>query len=416
MSHAQAVHRRLSAAPSDPDDAPQADALVLAAQALAEALASASAHRDAQRALPHAPFQRLRAERIGALRVPREHGGAGGSVVQMVDVALALARGDSNVAQAFLSHFVFLERLRLMGTPAQQARYLPQAARGTLFGAAAAERGGKTRGELATRLVRDGDHYRLDGLKHYSTGALFADVLKIRALDDEGRMVAAMIPADREGVTRIDDWDGMGQRCTASGTTRLARVRVEADEILLMQPWLAQRHHTGALAQIFHCAVDAGIAQAALRDAVDWGRRGLRAVKESGVARPQDDPYVLQTVGGIAAQAAAAEAMVRAAAARIDAAADARFGTASPEDIERLTVDASIATAQAKIISTRASLHAGQALFDVGGAATTLRGHNFDRHWRNARTHTTHDPLAYKFRTVGDYLLNDQAPPLTFSY
>jgi alkylation response protein AidB-like acyl-CoA dehydrogenase len=40
--------------------------------------------------------------------------------------------------------------------------------------------------------------------------------------------------------------------------------------------------------------------------------------------------------------------------------------------------------------------------------ASTLSG--FDRHWRNLRTHTVHDPVAYKAREVGDWALNRRAP------
>ncbi len=384
------------------------------AEGLADELAAESAARDAQRLLPVDAFARIRALRLGLLRLPMEWGGAGGGVTDMARLAIALARGDSNVAQAFLGHFVVLERVRLMGTPGQHAHYLALAGRGVLFGAAAAERGGGVRGELKTRLRRAGAHWVLDGVKHYSTGAWFADVLKIRALDEDGQMVAALVPADRAGVERIDDWDGMGQRCTASGTTVLREVRVEPQEVLAMQPWKGRRHHTGALAQIFHCAIEVGIGLAVLRDAVDWGRRGIRPVPESGVARAQDDPYVLHTIGEIAAQVHAARALVLEAAGRIDLAAQARFDGAG--DIEALAVQASVATAQAKIVATQAALRAAQLLFDVGGAATTLRAHNYDRHWRNARTHTVHDPVAYKFKAVGNYFLNGEAPPLTFSY
>ena len=106
------------------------------------------------------------------------------------------------------------------------------------------------------------------------------------------------------------------------------------------------------------------------------------------------------------------------AAEKLDLAAQAIFASAPSSDaeVERVLVDASIAVAKAKIISTKAALRAAERLFEVGGASGVARKFNFDRHWRNARAHTTHDPLAYKFRVIGDHLLNDRKPPNTFTY
>lgn len=388
--------------------------LLARAEQLGQRLAAHAAERDRERQLPFAVFDEIRALRLGTLHIPAGFGGAGGDWRDVAQLFISLARGDSNVAQALLSHFVFIERLRLMGSPAQHERFLPLPAEGLLFGGAAAERGGPFRGALATQLVRDGHQYRLTGTKHYCTGALFADVLKVRALDAQGQMVAALVPANREGVTRLDDWDGLGQRCTASGTTTFENVVVLPDEVLPMAHWQTERHHTGASAQIIHCAIDAGIALAALDDALAWARRGIRPVKESGVQRAQDDPFVLHTLGSMATQAYAAQALTLQAGTQLAEAARARFEGAG--DARERALHASLAVAAAKAVTTQACLAVAQALFDVGGASTTLARHNHDRHWRNARTHTTHDPVAYKYRALGDYYANDREPPLTFSY
>ncbi|MBD1551270.1 acyl-CoA dehydrogenase family protein [Pseudomonas typographi] len=388
--------------------------LLARADTLARSLAEQSATRDRERQLPFEVFEQVRALRLGTVHIPRAFGGAGGDWRDVAQLFITLARGDSNVAQAFLSHFVFIERLRLMGSPAQHQQFLPQAAAGVLFGGAAAERGGAFRGEVATGLVRQGGQYRLNGTKHYCTGALFADVLKVRAVDEHGQMVAALVPATRAGVTRLDDWDGLGQRCTASGTTLFDDVVVFSEEVLPMARWQTERHHSGASAQIIHCAIDAGIALAALDDALAWARRGIRPVKESGVQRAQDDPFVLHTLGTMATQARAAEALTLHAGSQLAQAAEARFSGAAAAT--ELALEASLAVAAAKAVSTQACLAVAQALFDVGGASTTLARHNHDRHWRNARTHTTHDPVAYKYRALGDYWVNGTEPPLTFSY
>ncbi|MFF7710956.1 acyl-CoA dehydrogenase family protein [Pseudomonas sp. NPDC007930] len=388
--------------------------LLADAEGFAAELARGAAQRDRERQLPFEAFAQFRALRLGTLHIPRAFGGAGGDWAHVAQLFISLARGDSNVAQALLSHFVFIERLRLMGSAEQQRAYLPAVAEGVLLGGAAAERGSGYRGEVRTTLLRDGAGYRLHGTKHYCTGALFADVLKVRAVDEAGELVAALVPATRAGIRRLDDWDGMGQRCTASGTTLFEQVWVAPTEVLRLQPWLGQRNHAGASAQIIHCAIDAGIALGALDAALAWARRGIRAVKESGQARAQQDPFVLRSLGAMACQARAAEALTLDAGERLAEAAAARFGGSAQAPV--LALQASLAVAAAKAVTTQACLALSQALFDVGGAATTMASHGHDRHWRNARTHTTHDPVAYKYRALGNAWLHGAEPPLTFSY
>jgi len=392
------------------------ETLLAATATLSSRLARQAAARDSERILPFEVFAEIRQQRLGALRVPVSDGGAGGSWPDVAQQYIALARGDASVAQAFLGHGVFIERLRLMGSQAQQHFFLPLAAAGYVFSGAAAERGGQFRGELHTRLTRDGEHYRLNGCKYYSTGALFGDWLKIRALNDEGALVSAIVPGNRSGIIRHDDWHGMGQRCTASGTTELKQVVVYAHEVLDMELWRSRRHHGGASAQIIHCAIDAGIALAALDDAIDFARHHVRPVKESGVSRGSEDPYLLNLIGKMSAHCRVAEAMVLRAASRLDAAANSVFSQQPGMVYASLAAEASLAVAEAKTVTTAASLQVSQWVFDIGGASATLRNRNLDRHWRNARTHTTHDPVAYKYRALGDFYVNGELPPLTFSY
>lgn len=270
-----------------------AEQLVQLSAELGSKLAEESAFRDAERRLPFDTFGRIRQLRLGALRVPTAWGGAGWRWQDVVRQYMSLARGDASVAQAFLGHVVFVERLMLMRSQEQQHRFLPLAAEGELFSCAAAERGTGVRGELQTRLIQEGDHFRLNGVKQYSTGALFGDWLKIRALNEQGELVSAIVPANRPGIIRHDDWNGMGQRGTASGTTELHQVRVDASEVLLMEPWRARRHHGGSSAQIIHCAIDAGIALAALDEGIVFAQKHVRPVKESGLNNGSEDPYLL---------------------------------------------------------------------------------------------------------------------------
>jgi alkylation response protein AidB-like acyl-CoA dehydrogenase len=391
--------------------------LVAAARRIAGEISPTAAQRDADRLLPYEAFQLVRQARIGAARVPRHLGGVELGYRRIAEAFIALARGDSNVAQALIPHFTTVERIVLMGVEAQRKRYLGLVQDGYLFAGATSERGGTFRTDIATRLTRSAAGYRLNGRKFYSTGSLMADGFRVTAIDESGEQISVLLPKDRPGITLLDDWDGMGQRTTASGTTEFLDVAVEPDEIIPFVTWHGlQRSYATGGTQLLHAAIEVGIALAALDDAIAWARSRARPVKESGVARSVDDPFVQHTIGNMSAHAHAAEAIVLRGGDAVDfAAAGPEHGIAG-EALERLVIDASVAVAEAKIISTEAALRAGELLYEVGGASATLRQYGMDRHWRNARTHTTHDPVSYKFKVVGEYLLTGTPPPVSLYY
>ena len=188
-------------------------------------------------------------------------------------------------------------------------------------------------------------------------------------------------------------------------------VWVADDEVMQAGHLWSTRNYVGAAAQLGHAAIDAGIAEAAFREALGYARDHGRPLPESGVTRLADDPYVSATIGDMRVQSVAATAVVVAAADVLEEAANAQLQTREMNaQLERLLAQASIAVAEAKIVSSRAALRNCEQLFQVGGASMTARKLNFDRHWRNARTHTVHDPLSYKFKAIGDFYLNDRYP------
>ncbi len=316
----------------------------------------------------------------------------------VIDVAAV----DSNVAQALRPGFGFIESVLASQDPATQARWLPRALDGQVFGNAGWERGGPN-GQITARLTRDCAQYRISGTKFYSTGALYADWIASFALDDAGQEVGFIVPRDRPGLQLVDDFDAMGQRLTASGTTVFNNVLVRADE--LRPPMVRDRRSPlPPLYQLFLAAVLAGIARNVLTDAVRFVQHHARPIKHSSATRSVDDPYVQETVGNIAAQAYAADAAVLRAAGTVDAAWEADFSQAS---LTQATVD----VARAQFLAVQAALKAAESLFDVGGATTALRDHNLDRHWRNARVVANHNPRQWKAAAVGAWLLSGTQPP-----
>ncbi|GAA0895369.1 MULTISPECIES: acyl-CoA dehydrogenase family protein [Streptomyces violaceusniger group] len=380
---------------------------------LAASLSVDTARREAERELPYGSMDAVRASAVGSLRVPVAYGGPGASLVDLFRTVIDLAEADSNVAQALRPHFGFLEKLISDGGQEDRERWFAAASAGELFGNATGETAAEHPGDIHTALVPDGDRYRLSGTKYYSTGSLFADWVVITAKNHLDQRVCVVLPHGRPGLRLIDDWDGMGQRMTASGTTELDDVAVYPHEVAVDETVGVRRTHLGAFHQLYLAAVETGIAKNAVRDAIGYARDRARAVRHSGVDHAVQDPFVQHTVGEMAALGYGAEATVVRAAAAIDRALAGPRGEDGVAGGEPALAEAATEVAQAQVVAAQAALRTAERLYDVGGASATRREFNLDRHWRNARTLVSHNPIAHKARVVGDYLLNGEPPPLT---
>lgn len=394
-----------------------AQALVAAARDLVPTLAAGAAARDRDRALPRDEVELVRRSRVLAARVPKRFGGPDASFETFAEITMSLAEGDSNIAQSVGASCVMLELFRLDSTEGQKRTYYGKVLDGVIYTNAIAERGGKFVGDLKTTITPDGGGYRIDGTKFYCTGSLVCDEIIASGLMPDGSLGYALFPVGRAGVTIEDDWDGMGQRTTSSGTVKLDNVTLAADDVIPVPEAATRRVYIGAGFQLFQTTIDAGIARAALADALDYARTRARPVPEAGVTRQADDPYVIAAIGEMAVLSHGADALVRRAARVVDRAAAAQLaGSLSGDALDRQLAEASIAVCEAKIATTHAALRVSEMLFQVAGASASLRRYDLDRHWRNARTHTLHDPVSYKYRAVGDFLLNDRPPPISTKY
>ena len=374
---------------------------------IVDELRGSDADAERERVLQYGAIERLRHAGLLTLRVPTRYGGPGGSVRDVFTAVIQIARGSSNVAQSLRAHFGFSERLLSnRATEAERERWFPEVNSGLVFGNAVTDANGKSPESSAATLLADADGVlRLNGYKFYSTGTLFADVIAVSAVDADGRDLQAIVPADRLGVELYDDWDGFGQRLTASGGTRFTDVIVAPFEVTTVSDGKHLGHSTAFL-QLYLAAVAAGIALGVYDDAVAYVREKARPASHSLAGTASGDPFILAAVGDIAANAAAAEALVLTAAAAIDAVVDAGQ-QADPDALAEL----SITIAKAQLVAERLTLAAAERLFDTGGASATARKLNLDRHWRNTRTLASHNPLAYKAYAAGNYAVNGVWPP-----
>ena len=399
-------------APATVRDIPSvADALEVAGRLAAQFAIEASA-RDAGRELPHAQVRELKDSGLLALAVPAEFGGLDAPAAVVAETFRLIAKADPSLAQIQHTHFTFLEALRLKGTQEQKEFFFGLARTGHLFANAQSERGPHPIDVDTTTLTEtDAGDFVLRGRKFYSTGALFADWVVVRASLADGSGDAptaatpkaiAFIPRDADGLQIVDDWDGMGQRTTASGTVTLDDVLVPAAHVVPFSPIFAEPTVYGAHAQLLHAAIDVGIATGALAEGI------LQAAKarphfEAHVDTAAEDPTVIQLAGELVVTVRGAEALLAEAGRQVDAArADLTADSAAA---------ASIAVAVAKVAAVRASLEAASVLFELGGTRSASATANLSRYWRDARTHTLHDPTRWKVQHIGRYALSGTTPP-----
>lgn len=379
-------------------------------QALFDHISEGAAERDEKRILPFDIIHLIRSARIGALRIPIAAGGGGSSIRELIKVIIRLGEADPNVAHILRNHFSVVERLVRTPFNSRSQQWQKAVVDGAIIGFAASELGTEKVGDVRfnTVLTADGDGYRLNGTKYYSTGSLYADYILVRA-DYNESSTALLVPAKREGIELVDDWDGIGQRLTGTGTTYFRDVRVEAGEVVFDSADAGYgAPYANTFAQLFLTAINAGIARAIANEATALVKRRGRNFYYAPSERTTDDPLLQRIVGQLSSHAFASESAVLASADALDAEADARdAGSPSLE----LAAQAALQAAQAKIIVDDLTLRSGSLLFDVGAASATKRSANLDRHWRNARTLASHNPSTHKARAIGDLAINETPLP-----
>ena len=391
--------------PSDPQPLrPDSQSLT----ALLDYIAQEESRRERERILPYDIVDLIRQSRIGALRIAKADGGGGVSLRELFSVVIRLGTADANVAHILRNHFSVVERLILTPLSRQSRKWRDDVVGGALIGLATTELGSSQVGDIApaTTVTVDGDGYRLNGVKYYSTGTLYSDYVLVRVATADKRLATTIVPVKRDGVELVDDWNGSGQRLTGSGTTHFRNVRVEASELIVDAPHVGYgAAYSNTFAQLFLTAINAGIVAATRRDAAALVRQRARNFYYSPSLNPREDPILQQTVGEISSNAFAAESVVLAAADALDAAS--RVGDSADP---RYAHEAALRAAQAKIITDELAIRSGSQLFDAGGASATRTSDNLDRHWRNARTLSSHNPVTVKAQAIGALEIN--ATPL----
>ena len=354
-------------------------------------------------------MQRLKAARLGALRLPEELGGAGITLTELFDLVIRLATADSSVAHSWRNHLNATESFLIDRSRIEtHDHWLQRIARGETFGSSATELGRQNVGNLQyeTAVLQGPNGLRLNGRKFYSTGNLYADHLQVFAVDGEGQPVKVIVPATRAGVDVADDWDGFGQEFTGSGSTIYTDVAVEPQDVV-RDARATKLPYFATFAQLYLSAVVAGIAQRIVLDATALLKARERNFYHAVEAVAAEDPLLQTVVGRLSSVAHIARVGVLDAAALLGAA----YASATIGEVDAtLFARAADATARTKVVVDELALRAAGELFEVAGASASRRGNRLDRHWRNLRTVTAHNPLVYKALAIGRQVV--QGTPL----
>jgi alkylation response protein AidB-like acyl-CoA dehydrogenase len=386
---------------------PRYEALAEPFRPLFARIAAEAVEREQKRVLPFDQIEALKQAGFTAVRTPRAYGGQEATLPELANLLIELSEADSNVAQSLRLHFGFTEDALNALDAKRRDSWLKRIASGETVGSAWSEIGETKVGELRTKIVRDGDGWRLTGRKYYTTGSLYADWIHVGAQREDGEFVGALVRRRAPGVEVIDDWDGFGQTLTASGTTVFEHVAVDDAEVV---PDVDQLKYGSGFYQLYHLATLAGIGRGAVGQVARLVAERRRVYSNSAGPRPSQDPQVLQVVGRARGQVYAAGAIVLKAAEALQRAYETRFSGDETADAAANAI-AELETAEAQTVVIQLVLDAVTALFDALGASAAQRSLGLDRYWRNARTLANHNPRIYKDRIVGDFAVNGTEPP-----
>ncbi|MGV9414988.1 acyl-CoA dehydrogenase family protein [Nocardia sp. NPDC003693] len=362
---------------------------------------------------PDALIRALAEAGFGRLRVPVEFGGFDVDLPTLFELLAEAGQADSNIPQIWRGHFTTTEVLRAETDPVVREHWLRVAGQGAVFGNAQSEpsaivaeavaaTGESTGwGVTTTRVRADADGNRfVSGTKFYSTGSRFADYIRAAVAGEDGVRGFVVIPARHPGVTHVDDWDGIGQRQTGSGTTLFDEVPVEPNGDI--GRFRESLRGLDSFVQIVHLANLAGIARSLVAETAEIVRARTRTSLHALTQDAAADPEVLGVIGLLQARRLTADTLLRHAAERLEA--------AHASGVESDYTAAYLDTSAAQVAVIEAVLDAATRAFDAGGSSTVRNSAHLDRHWRNARTLASHNPVVYKPRVIGDFVINGVAP------
>jgi alkylation response protein AidB-like acyl-CoA dehydrogenase len=369
-------------------------------------IAEGNVGRERNRILPHDQVRWLNEAGFGTLRIPAEQGGFGASLEQTFQLLAELGQADANVAHIWRNHLAFVEDRLNAPVSEENNTWIKRFLAGEFVGGGWTEANNGTLANVASTITAEDDHWLVSGAKYYATGSLYADWLDVIGRGDDGELWTALVRSDDPGVTLTDDWRGFGQRATGSGSAHYDNAKAERGNVF---PAVERFSYQPHFYQIAMLAVLTGITKAVQRDGSAALKQRKRNYPQGLSEVPSDDAQLLQVIGEVSAEAFGAEAALALSARTLDRVVAGRLA-GSDDRARQLLIDAEVAVTQAQLVIVNAALRSTTRIFDALGASAVSEELGLDRHWRNARTLASHNPLVYKARILGDWFINGKDP------
>ncbi|MGY3896415.1 SfnB family sulfur acquisition oxidoreductase [Aeromonas enterica] len=380
---------------------PQLSKSLSDANDMAQWLRQSASERDQTRHISTEQVDSYASSGLWAVTVPREYGGLGLGYKALSQITRIIAAADPAIAQIPRSHFHIIDLINAVATLSQKQFFFSEILAGKKFAQAASEIGGKNASDIQTTLTQERGAWWLNGKKFYATGCIHADWVGIVAKDDIGLYMHAFVPKGTPGMEIKMDWSGFGQKVTASGTVELHNVAVREEHLIPFSEALLDIKPIGAASQLIHAAIDIGIARESIDETIKYIRQKTRPWIDSSADQACNDPYLISGIGDLEIRHAAAIAMLDLVAGELD-----ETNITTDGDLAKL----SVRVGMAKVLANDIALLASSKLFEYAGTSSTRDELNLHRHWRNARTHTLHDPVRWKVNAIGQYYLNNVYP------
>ncbi|OAA59000.1 acyl-CoA dehydrogenase domain-containing protein [Niveomyces insectorum RCEF 264] len=395
------------------------------AKDVAAVLARDAGVRERENKSPRAEVALLKHAGLLTVLGPTRYGGGGQPWRVGYKVVREVAKADGSLGMLLGYHLTWSTTANIVGSPEQADRFQKLIVTNNYFvGGAVNPRDSDLRITLDD--AAGGDHLVYNGAKHFNTGGVVSDLTVLEGvLAGTNDHIFAIVPTQQPGIQFAHNWDNIGLRLTESGSVRIENVHVpwadalgwnpqtkQPDPAILSIPFASLLLPT---IQLVFGNLYLGIAQGSLDFASAYTTKHTRAWPFGGENKEKgkDEFYVLSAYGNFAAHLRAAEALTDKAGDELSAlyakhAADrAGLTTAARGDVAEWI-------ASAKVVTTDTGLRVTAGVFEVTGSRATATAVGLDRFWRDIRTHTLHDPVAYKNHELGRFQLLGAYPEPTW--
>ncbi|KAL4907823.1 hypothetical protein BDW74DRAFT_189231 [Aspergillus multicolor] len=386
-----------------------AESWLARAKAVSGVLAQDAAQRDQENKSPRAEIALLKHSGLLKLLGPKKYGGGEQPWSVGYQAIREVAKGDGSIGMLLGYHLLWSTTANVVGTPEQIERTHELIITNNYFvGGAVNPR------DSDLKITSDGDDLVFNGAKFLNTGGVVSDLTVLEGvLEGTESHIFALVETRQPGIQFAHNWNSIGLRLTESGDalgwdTDTKKPR----EDILLTSFAALLLPT---IQLVFSNFYLGIAQGALAFASQYTKTNTRPWPFGGDNKDSatEEFYILERYGEYFAHLRAAEALADRAGDKLTA-LYTKYGSnrAAITAEERGEVAEWIASV--KIVTTDAGLKVTSGIFEVTGARATGLKYGLDRFWRDVRTHTLHDPVAYKRREVGRYALLGEHPTPTW--